>query len=361
MGRIDRGSLRDSMFDQKNKSEYHHKLHKIYELTRNFSNEFLNFLKDFVKDTDNSYGDATLLEICIYFSMVSDLTIFGCKQKKSIREDTAHLLYQELQRQFDNVLDNKNLLEIINSRTTMYAKIVRLAENYPERMLYCLHLNIRRSRNTNKLGIWDFETACPVDDHTYGDSTQRLGLEIAETAIVSAYSCCLTNLMDGNDDFTQLTLDEIEKRINKGIIEAKGAVEKYNTVADFEVAIKKHEDQLFGIRLYHRAIELMYGSDKKTMEMSNYHYKNIIERGERVIAEAKELLKEVYAGKATDNTLGEFEFLPISGHPGLDDMTVRAQLLVEAYEKLFPDRPRNMPLTKEEYQRLLNEAVQYFE
>lgn len=136
--------------------------------------------------------------------------------------------------------------------------------------------------------------------------------------------------------------------------------EKYSTIEDFEVAIKRHEDQLFGIRLFNEGIKDLYSYDRNILDTTNYHFKNIMERGQKAISEAKELLKKVKSGEGNIKVLKKFEFPPIHG-PGLDEMTQRATLLVKAYEKLFPSRPREASLTQEERKKLKEEALRNFE
>jgi len=131
-------------------------------------------------------------------------------------------------------------------------------------------------------------------------------------------------------------------------------------IEKLEITLKQHIDQLFGIHLYNDCIKCIYGHDEKLIRMTTQAFRNIMERGERMIAEAEELLQKVEKGDIDINALSKFEFLPISGVPGLDDMTIRAKLLVQAYEKLFPERPRGKELSEEEYQRLLNEAMKDF-
>ena len=128
-------------------------------------------------------------------------------------------------------------------------------------------------------------------------------------------------------------------------------------VEKFQDTLKKHVDQLFGIRLYYEGIRYEYGDDDVTMATTKMHFENIIERGEKIISAARILLQEVWAGQTSATELENFKWLPISGHPGLDDLTVRAQLLVETYERLFPNRSRETPLTSEEQERLMTEAA----
>jgi len=125
-------------------------------------------------------------------------------------------------------------------------------------------------------------------------------------------------------------------------------------VQGFEAIIREHEEQLFGVYLFNKGIEYLYKHNKEIIETSKFHYNNIMERGEKAITEAKELIEKVKSGKEDIKLLKEFRFPPIHGL-GLDEMRERASLLVQVYEKIFPGRPREKPLTKEENEELMEE------
>lgn len=141
----------------------------------------------------------------------------------------------------------------------------------------------------------------------------------------------------------------------------KGKIDKDRQIVEnFRGTLKKHIDQLFGIRLYYEGIKYTFGNDDITMKITTQHFENIVERGEKMVSGASELLRKVQEGEINAKALENFEFLPISDYPELDDMTIRAKLLVEAYEKLFPERPREIPLTQDEHQQLIIEAVDHY-
>ena len=84
-----------------------------------------------------------------------------------------------------------------------------------------------------------------------------------------------------------------------------------------------------------------------------------MERGNTAISQAKELLEKVKSGKVQPHELELFQFPPIHG-PGLDKVTQRATLLLKTYEKLFPNRSRNIPLTAEEHTDLMQKVINNF-
>ena len=70
-------------------------------------------------------------------------------------------------------------------------------------------------------------------------------------------------------------------------------------------------------------------------------------RGEKALSEATTLLENI-KNEREDSKVIKFNFPVI-----LDEMTQRAMSLVETYERLFLDRPKNIPLTPEENEKLM--------
>ena len=139
-------------------------------------------------------------------------------------------------------------------------------------------------------------------------------------------------------------------------IRSRVKFEQYDSVEEFEKAIKEREDLLFGYELYYQGIKQLYEHDKDIMQKTNFHYSQMKERNKNAVIEAKHLLNEIRSRSKSINDLSYFTFPPIHG-PGLDEMTKRATLLVEAYEKVFPDRPREKELTEHEHQILIHEVL----
>lgn len=136
--------------------------------------------------------------------------------------------------------------------------------------------------------------------------------------------------------------------------------EEIKQVSDFEATIQEHENQLFGIALFNEGIKCLYKNNQAILETTAFHFMQTMERGEKAISEAKKLVEEVKKGSENIDVLRTFEFPPIHG-PGLDEMTQRATLLVKAFERLFPEKPRILPLTEEEHLQLMCEVVENWE
>jgi hypothetical protein len=133
----------------------------------------------------------------------------------------------------------------------------------------------------------------------------------------------------------------------------KNFAEPRDTIIRFEEDLHIQRDQLFGITLFLQCVELMYAGQPETLEMNRQSFQNIKERAESSISAAESLLQLVKADPGKVKELRRFQFPPIGGHPMLDQMTQRAQILVETYERLFPGRSRSDPLTREELESLM--------
>ncbi len=119
----------------------------------------------------------------------------------------------------------------------------------------------------------------------------------------------------------------------------------------FESTIKEHENQLFGIKLYNENISLLYKKD--TADWANQHYINIKQSDEDSIKRAKELLHEIINYPDFVEYLRLFQFPQIHGNQILEEMTEKAKILVQTYNELFPNQPREKELNHDEKHILL--------
>jgi hypothetical protein len=129
------------------------------------------------------------------------------------------------------------------------------------------------------------------------------------------------------------------------------------TIRLFEKDLQVQRDQLFGITLFSEGVELMYADQPEILEMNRQSFQNVKERTESSISAAQSLLELVKADRGKIKELRRFRFLPIDGHPMLDQMARRTEILVDTYKRLFPGRSRSKPLTREELESLMTEAA----
>jgi len=116
--------------------------------------------------------------------------------------------------------------------------------------------------------------------------------------------------------------------------------------SEFEQQIKEYEDMMFGLTLYQET------SPKWVQRLQKESYKNIKSRGEKALREAKEILLYVKRCKDVQDRIMCFEW-PII----IDDMRFRIDVMLQSYNSIFPDRPKDKSLSEKEIIALRNEAM----
>ncbi|OIN97588.1 hypothetical protein AUJ66_02575 [Candidatus Desantisbacteria bacterium CG1_02_38_46] len=197
------------------------KFFAILELVLPCSVHFLElYTADYKKPEE--YGEATLFEICVYLLFRLDLSLVKLKQKPDVRKKLIFFIADNLVDKFSKLLKNDNLYKIINQRMDIYGKVVRTAsEKIFENLHFHLFNNIEFSRNTDELKFWDSGIEPVMLVGLSKEMSRSINMVFIENLLVSSFGCCLKHLFQDNDDFTQLSLSEIEKRIKKGMAEAK--------------------------------------------------------------------------------------------------------------------------------------------
>ena len=134
-------------------------------------------------------------------------------------------------------------------------------------------------------------------------------------------------------------------------------INRQNSILEFESKIKEYEDVLFGLNLFIQGIHYLWEYNKTIVDTNQQHYESAKKRMEEVISSAKKLLEETKKSFVGISLLQQFPFPPIKGHPILDEGTKRYKALTQAYNELFPNRPKNKPLTKEENRKLTEVVI----
>jgi uncharacterized phage infection (PIP) family protein YhgE len=128
-------------------------------------------------------------------------------------------------------------------------------------------------------------------------------------------------------------------------------------INDFKLKIREYEDILFGMNLFIQGVSFMWEHNKEIVDLNQQHYNNAKERMDKAINEAKNLVEKVKECSDNISLLQEFQFPPIKGNPVLDQGTERFKVLSQAYNELFPNRPKNKPFTREEHKQLTEVAM----
>ncbi len=116
--------------------------------------------------------------------------------------------------------------------------------------------------------------------------------------------------------------------------------------SEFEQQIKEYEDMMFGLTLYQET------SPERVQRLQKMSYKNIKRRGEKALREAKSILLDIKRGKDVQDRIMCFEW-PII----IDDMRFRIGVMLQSYNSIFPDRPKDKSLSEQEIIALRNEAI----
>lgn len=107
--------------------------------------------------------------------------------------------------------------------------------------------------------------------------------------------------------------------------------------SEFENHIEEQEKNLLGIKLFQETCSYQLGIDSFVMMCTADSFNNVIERCQKGIDEAKELLVSIKTGNQSIEKIYEFNFPPIKGMPGLDDVYNRAMILVDVFKEKFPN------------------------
>ena len=143
------------------------------------------------------------------------------------------------------------------------------------------------------------------------------------------------------------------KRSDKGISAEQA-------MSSFEREIVRQEDIIYGAALFFECLNLLHSDQPSVVETHRKHFRNIIQKGREATESARAILEDARRGGAGIEQISQFRFNPCEGHSNPGEMVKRAEALVGAYNRIFPDRPRSREFTEEETLRLLEEAGSVF-
>ena len=129
-----------------------------------------------------------------------------------------------------------------------------------------------------------------------------------------------------------------------------------SAVAMFESQITSHEDLLYGIALLFEGISMLLAGQDAVIETYRNQYWNIIQVGNASAERARELAEQARLDATKIPLIERFKFQALQGHPEHELLEQRAHILVDTYDALFPNRPRDRSLTEEETLKLMEVA-----
>jgi hypothetical protein len=124
----------------------------------------------------------------------------------------------------------------------------------------------------------------------------------------------------------------------------------------FQGEIQRLDDMLYGVALLFEGISLLFAGQDNLIETYRKQFRNIIHAGQNVSQQATDLLAQSKTDADKIPLMEQFSFSLFEKGDDPGGILKRADMLVRAYKKLFPDRPRSQPFTEEETFRLMEEA-----
>lgn len=125
---------------------------------------------------------------------------------------------------------------------------------------------------------------------------------------------------------------------------------------EFCQEVDRQEDRLYGIALFFECISLLHAGQAGVLDTSRKQFRNIIVAGHASIAQARALADKAKQDPSSIDSIRAFRFTFCEGHPNPLGLAARADALLKAYRRLYPDRPADKPFTEDETYRLLDAA-----
>jgi hypothetical protein len=124
----------------------------------------------------------------------------------------------------------------------------------------------------------------------------------------------------------------------------------------FQSEIERLDDLLYGVALLFEGISLLFAGQDNLIETYRKQFRNVIRAGKNVSQQASDLLLQSKTDADKLPLMEQFSFALFEKGDDPGGILKRAEMLIRAYKKLFPDRPRSQPFTEEETFRLMEEA-----
>jgi hypothetical protein len=131
---------------------------------------------------------------------------------------------------------------------------------------------------------------------------------------------------------------------------------------NFEKKITNYKEELFTLRLFYEQAKILWSTSLLKSVNFEKHYNNIMNRGNKIIKRAENILKNVKANNDL-RLFNEIEFpplekdiMPLVNPDGIE----RLKLLLKTYNELFPERDKDILLTEEEHKLIMNSIVNKF-
>ena len=144
---------------------------------------------------------------------------------------------------------------------------------------------------------------------------------------------------------------------NKRVPE-RSAGTRRSEIRAFEDLISRDRDLLYGMALFFEGLAVLYIEQEQIIQTYRRQFRNLIQNSQEKLDRAGELIDRVRRGDAPVQDLRRFNINLAEGYPDPEELLRRAEILVQTYEEIFPERDRSTPFSKEETLRLVEAAVQ---
>lgn len=138
------------------------------------------------------------------------------------------------------------------------------------------------------------------------------------------------------------------------------SISKEEVISSFTKEIARQEDIVYGVALFFECLNVIHENQLSVLETHRKQFRNLIQNGNDMISDASDALRKAQRTPEDVTLLKQFEFQPCQGHPKPQEMTRRAEALVQTYHRIFPNRPRSKEFSREETLKLLEETSELF-
>jgi hypothetical protein len=133
------------------------------------------------------------------------------------------------------------------------------------------------------------------------------------------------------------------------------------SLESFEADIKRNEGIVQGAELFLQCMALYYAGQEAILNTYRRQFRNLIQTGKDKIRQAKELLHQAQSAGGDTTAMDNFEFAMFHDHPEPEQMVYRSEVIMVAFQRMFPDRNPADELNDAEKLKLIDSAVELFQ
>lgn len=124
-----------------------------------------------------------------------------------------------------------------------------------------------------------------------------------------------------------------------------------------EASIHREQSILFGVDLFHECLRCLHEGNAELLKTCHDELLAAVLYGKESLRQSEIFLAETRRGNVSPREAAEFRLDVLKGCPDGERLRRRAEALLKAYRVLFPSRPENAPLNRQEIMTLLDAAA----